>query len=75
MALLVGVNIVAGAVGPDYRTDFALPDSESKEVQELLEPNDPNRAGFAAQIVVRADQGVDDPAVRDDAHDDHGLRR
>jgi putative drug exporter of the RND superfamily len=64
VALLVVVNILAGAVGPDYRTDFTLPSSESKDVQELLEQASPDRAGFSAQIVVKADQGVSDPAVQ-----------
>jgi putative drug exporter of the RND superfamily len=64
LALLVGINAVAAGVGADWRTDFVLPDSESKDVQELLEANDPNRAGFAGQIVVRAEQGVDDPEVQ-----------
>ena len=41
VALLVVVNAVSGAVGPDYRTDFTLPASETKEVQELLEANAP----------------------------------
>jgi putative drug exporter of the RND superfamily len=63
LALLIGINAVAAGVGADWRTDFVLPDSESKDVQELLEANDPNRAGFAGQIVVRAEQGVDDPEV------------
>jgi putative drug exporter of the RND superfamily len=64
LALLIGINAVAAGVGADWRTDFVLPDSESKDVQELLEANDPNRAGFAGQIVVRAEQGVDDPDVQ-----------
>ncbi len=64
LVLLVGVNVVAAAVGPDYRTDFTLPDGEAKEVQELLEANNPERAGFTAQVVMRAPQGVDDPAVQ-----------
>jgi putative drug exporter of the RND superfamily len=63
LALLVGINAVAGAVGADWRTSFVLPDSESKDVQQLLESNDPNRAGFTGQIVVKADQGVTDPEV------------
>ncbi len=46
VALLIVINGVAGAVGPDYRTDFTLPASETKEVQELLEANSPERAGF-----------------------------
>ena len=64
LAVLVLINAVAGAIGPDYRTDFTLPSSETKDVQELLEANNPDRAGFSAQIVIRADQGVDDPAVQ-----------
>ncbi len=64
LAVLVLINAVAGAIGPDYRTDFTLPSSETKDVQELLEANNPDRAGFSAQIVIKAEQGVDDPAVQ-----------
>ena len=64
VALLFVVNAVAGAIGPDYRTDFTLPASETKDVQELLEANSPDRAGFTSQIVFRAPQGVDDPEVQ-----------
>ena len=64
VVLLVGANAAAGAVGPDFKTDFSFPESETKQVQELLEANAPDRAGFTAQIVARSEQGVDDPAVR-----------
>ena len=64
LAILVAVNVVAGAIGPDYRTDFVLPDSESREVQELLEANSPDRAGFTSQIVFQNEAGFDDPVVR-----------
>ncbi len=64
VALLAGTNALSGAVGPDYRTDFTLPDGEAKQVQELLEANTPDRAGFTSQIVVRSETGIDDPAVR-----------
>jgi putative drug exporter of the RND superfamily len=63
VGLLVVINGIAASAGADWRTDFVLPDSESKDVQELLEANDPNRAGFAGQIVVKAEQGVTDPEV------------
>ena len=33
-------------------------------MQDLLEANNPKRAGFSSQIVVKAEQGVDDPAVQ-----------
>ena len=75
VALLVVISGIANAVGPDYRTDFVLPDSESKEVQELMEANNPERAGFSSQIVIQADQGVDDPQVQERLEAAHGLRR
>ncbi|MGI9029937.1 MAG: MMPL family transporter [Ilumatobacteraceae bacterium] len=65
VALMIVINTIAQSAGPDYRTDFVLPDSESREVQDLLEANNPDRAGFSSQIVIRADQGVDDPAVQE----------
>lgn len=64
LALLVIVNAIAGAVGPDYRTDFSQPDSESKQVQVALEAANPDRAGFTAQIVARSERGFDDEEVR-----------
>jgi len=64
VAILFIANAAAGAVGPDWRTDFTLPDGEAKQVQELLEASSPDRAGFSSSIVVRAEQGVDDPEVQ-----------
>ncbi len=75
LALLVGVNAFAAAVGPDYRTDFTLPDGEAKQVQELLEQNNPDRAGFTSQIVARSETGFDDPAVRSATRGDLRVRR
>ena len=65
VALLVVTIGLSGAVGSGWKTDFTLPDSESKDVQDLLEANSPDRAGLSASIVVKADQGVDDPAVQE----------
>jgi len=62
VALLVVANAVAGAVGPDYKTSFTLPDSESQEVLDTLLAVDPNQS-LSGQIVFQAEQGVDDPAV------------
>ena len=65
IAVLFVVSVIAnGIVGADYRADMSLPDSESREVQDQLEAASPNRAGFTAQIVFDAEQGVDDPEVR-----------
>lgn len=64
VAFLVIAIGASGAAGPNWDTSFTLPDGESRDVQDLLEANEPNRAGFTSQIVARAEQGVDDPAVR-----------
>jgi putative drug exporter of the RND superfamily len=62
--LLIGLSIVSGAMGSDYRTSFTLPDSESKMVQEALQGiGNGEQAGMMAQIVFTAPQGTTDPAV------------
>jgi RND superfamily putative drug exporter len=65
LLVFIGLGAVSSGVGSDFRTDFVLPDSESKEVQELLESANPNRAGFTAQIVARVDAGADDPVAQE----------
>ncbi|MDP2292048.1 MAG: MMPL family transporter [Actinomycetota bacterium] len=64
LPLLIGLNVVGGALGTDYRTDFNQPDSESKLVQEAFQSvGSDEDAGFTAQIVFTAEQGNTDPAV------------
>jgi RND superfamily putative drug exporter len=65
IAILFVLNGIASSVGPDWRTEFVLPSGEARDVQDLLEANNPERAGFSASIVVKADQGIDDPAVKE----------
>jgi putative drug exporter of the RND superfamily len=60
----VAINVVAGAVGADYRASMSLPDSESRDVQELLEAGNPERGGGTAQIVFAA-PNVRDPQVQE----------
>ena len=36
IGLLVAFNVVAGAIGPDYRADFSLPGAESTDGFEIL---------------------------------------
>jgi len=64
LSILVVLNALSGAIGTGYSTSFSLPDTESRDVQEALERVNPEQAGFRAQIVFEAPQGVDDPAVR-----------
>jgi RND superfamily putative drug exporter len=66
LAVLVGVGILQGAIGSNFRTEFRLPNTESKRGFEILQQNFPQRqtSGADASIVFKADQGVDDPAVK-----------
>ncbi len=65
LAVLVLGGVVSGAVGNKFRDDFNLPDVESKAGFDILEESFGGRgAGQVGTIVFRADQGVEDPAVR-----------
>jgi putative drug exporter of the RND superfamily len=65
LALLIVINAVSGAIGPDYKTNFRLPNSETKQVFDLLQQHAPNQAGTTGQIVVKADEGfANDPAAQ-----------
>jgi RND superfamily putative drug exporter len=67
VGLFVVLMGVSGAVGPDWRTEFTLPSGEARDVQDLLEANNPERAGFSSTIVFKSDlpDGVEDPQVRE----------
>src|SRR5688500_4612002 len=61
--LLVGA--VSGAAGGAFRDEFNLPDVESKTGFDVLDAEYGGQGtGAVGTIVFRAEQGVDDPAVR-----------
>jgi RND superfamily putative drug exporter len=62
--VLLAVNVVSGAIGSSFSTEFTPPDSESADVADQLQAVSPERAGFTGQVVFRAEQGVDDPEVQ-----------
>src|SRR5215207_2735670 len=65
VALLVVINGISSSIGPDYKTDFKLPNSETKQVFDLLQANSPNDAGTQGQLVLKVDQGyANDPAAQ-----------
>jgi RND superfamily putative drug exporter len=63
--LLIGLGVASATLGSDFATEFDIPDSETSDVQALLEAASPQRAGFTGEIVFRADNGVTDPAVQE----------
>jgi len=60
---LVATGMISKAVGSAFSEEFQLPDSDSKQALDLLEERFPAQSGEAAQIVFKADQGVESPAV------------
>ncbi|MDP8974761.1 MAG: MMPL family transporter [Actinomycetota bacterium] len=65
MAALVLVGAVSGAAGDGFRDEFSLPDVESKRGFDILDERSGGQGtGQAGTIVFRAEQGVNDPAVR-----------
>ncbi|HYP22283.1 MAG TPA: MMPL family transporter [Actinomycetota bacterium] len=64
IAALIGFNVLASTAGGDYATDFSLPGAESQEAYDLLRERFPQESGDNAQVVFRADGGVDDPEVQ-----------
>jgi RND superfamily putative drug exporter len=70
VALWVGALVLAGvalgAVGTTSRSEFTLPDVESRRGTEILEESFGGQgAGQGGTIVFSAEQGVDDPQVRE----------
>ena len=64
-ALVVG-GALSGAVGGGFRDEFNLPDVESKQGFDILDEEFGGQGtGIVGTIVFRAEQGVDDPDVRE----------
>ncbi|MEP7201099.1 MAG: MMPL family transporter [Ilumatobacteraceae bacterium] len=65
LPLLIGISAIGGAIGSNYHTDFNLPNSDSKVVQDALKSGGNSEdAGWTAQIVFTSPNGTDDPAVK-----------
>jgi len=64
--ILVLGGVVSGIVGSSFRDEFNLPDVESKTGLDILDAQFGGQgSGIVGTIVFRADQGVDDPAVKE----------
>ena len=61
---LIAAITLQTTVGGSYSTDFSLPGAESQKAFDLLEARFPNVAGDTADIVFKAEGGVDDPEVQ-----------
>jgi RND superfamily putative drug exporter len=64
IAGLILINIVGGAAGNDYKSEFNLPNVESKDGLDILNANFGGQgAGLVGTVVFKADQGVEAPKV------------
>ena len=65
LVLLVGLVVLNATAGGEFLDEFSLPGSDSQQAADLLRAHGfGTRAGAGGQVVFRADQGVEDPAVR-----------
>jgi RND superfamily putative drug exporter len=63
IAALIGFSVLGSTVGGSYSNDFSLPGTESQEAYDLLRERFDSRAGWSADIVFKAEDGVDAPEV------------
>jgi RND superfamily putative drug exporter len=64
VAALVGFGALSSFAGGEYSTDFSLPGAESQKAYDLLRERYPEFSGETADIVFRAEDGVQDPDVQ-----------
>ena len=66
VVVLLAGGIALGAVGTETKSEFELPNVESKQGSDILDRDFGGQgAGFGGTIVVRSDRPVTDPAVRE----------
>jgi putative drug exporter of the RND superfamily len=64
IVLLIGTFVISNALGGAFHTEFKLPGTESQAAFDLLEGSSFRNRQVQGQIVFKADQGVNDPAVQ-----------
>jgi len=64
LPVLIGLNVLSSTLGTNYHTEFGMPNTESKIVQDAFTKiGNKEDAGIQAAIVFTAPQGTDDPAI------------
>jgi RND superfamily putative drug exporter len=67
LAWIAGLILATGlsaAFAGEFAADYAAPGSDSAQAQQLLAERFPSQSGDTIDVVVRAEAGADDPAVR-----------
>src|SRR3954453_13986731 len=61
---LVGVNVLSGALGTNFTTNFSAPNTESTRAANLLSANFKAQSGDGVQVVYEGLPSMHDPAVQ-----------
>ncbi|HEU4541685.1 MAG TPA: MMPL family transporter [Jiangellaceae bacterium] len=69
IAVIVAAFGLSSAFGGEFSADYSAPGSDSQQAQELLEAKFPAQAGDSIDVVIRAEDGVADPAVQAEVAD------
>ena len=60
----IAIVAASSAIGPDFRTEMALPSSEARQAEALLAQANPNEGGITSQLVFQTSKTIDDPSVK-----------
>src|ERR1700760_2055094 len=61
---LVGMNVLSGAIGTNFTTNFSAPNTESTRASNLLAANFKSQSGDSVQIALPGPPAMRDAAVR-----------
>ncbi len=62
--LAIAMVFASSAIGPDFRTEMAMPQSEARQAEHLLAQVNSNQGGVSSQLVFQVPTTIDDPEVK-----------
>jgi RND superfamily putative drug exporter len=62
--LAIAMVFASSAIGPDFRTEMAMPQSEARQAEHLLALVNSNQGGVSSQLVFQVSTTIDDPEVK-----------
>jgi RND superfamily putative drug exporter len=67
--LAIAMVFASSAIGPDFRTEMAMPQSEARQAEQLLAQVNPNQGGVSSQLVFQVSTTIDDADVKKEISD------
>jgi RND superfamily putative drug exporter len=62
--LAIAMVFASSAIGPDFRTEMAMPQSEARQAEQLLAQVNPNQGGVSSQLVFQVSTTIDDAEAK-----------